>query len=161
MSMNKINKKAKAALFIICFLLIVAIVILSITFPTQAKQIANTTWEWLNKPLPVVGVSTIILGIFIIRIFAMTSLGKKQINEFKRTAQDTAETMKAYIDYCNQVIKEQNKKIEEMQEHDQERDEFIAKVVALIPNKKIKDLGELYYGEDEREETIDNQTKAN
>ena len=159
--MNKNNKKVKIALITICLLLLATVIGLCIAFPTQAKQYANTAWDWLNKPLPVVGVSTIILGIFLIKLFAMTSLGKKQINEFKRAAANTAESVKVYIDYCNKVIQELRTKIEEMEEHDRERDEFIAKVVALVPNKKIHELGDLYYGEEEREKTIDNETKAN
>ena len=41
----------------------------------------NNAWNWLNAPLPVVGVSIDFIGLFVWRIFASTSFGKKNIKK--------------------------------------------------------------------------------
>lgn len=113
--------------------------------------------DLLNKPLPIVGVTTAAILIFIWRLFVSTKFGQNAINEIKREYQEKYDKLKAEKDALEQERKENKEEIKEMKE-------CIITLCALIPNKKVNDLGDkfakgLEYGN--REETIDIETKAN
>ena len=113
--------------------------------------------DLLNKPLPIVGVTTAAVLIFVWRLFVSTKFGQNTINEIKREYQEKYDKLKAEKDALEQERKENKEEIKEMKE-------CIITLCALIPNKKVNDLGDkfakgLEYGN--REETIDIETKAN
>ena len=102
----------------------------------------------LKMLLPVVGVSVLMIMIFLWNIFKNTSLGKKMINEFKREAEKTKED----IDRINAEWEERYKlledKLENQRKYTAEVDTKLKVVVENIPNKKIKELGEKFYGKE-------------
>lgn len=108
-----------------------------------------TAWNWLNQPLPVVGVSTIFIGLFVWRIFASTSLGKKQIRKLNegfdkvRTEQANArDEEKKFEDNIKLLIAEKDAEIKQLKE-------IIKQLCNALPNKKAKAIGEKVYGERE------------
>ena len=56
------NKKLKYALIIIGLILALALVTLYIIFPTEFKATADYIWQKVNEPLPVVGVSLLVIA---------------------------------------------------------------------------------------------------
>ena len=113
--------------------------------------------DLLNKPLPIVGVTTAAILIFVWRLFVSTKFGQNTINEIKREYQEKYDQLKAEKDALEQERKENKEEIEKMKN-------CIIYLCSLIPNKKVNDLGDkfakgLEYGN--REETIDIETKAN
>lgn len=130
-----------------------------LVYPELSAQYVNVAWEWLNEPLPVVGVSAIIVGGIIIKIISMTSWGKAQVNRvneivdsFQKSTSEVLDQQKATVE--SQVrrleaeVKEKDKKIERLKER-------VITITKLLPNKKLKDLGK----EMQDEKAINSNTK--
>ena len=148
------NNKKKAlviTLSAICATIIAGVITCYFIFPAQTKQYAMTAWEWLNKPLPIAGVTTITICLFLWRVFVSTSFGKRQISEFKRQVEEIKEEYNLKDIEKNKVIAELKDKNEQLALRIGELEDFIEKMVVLIPNKKVKQLGEQFYGESEKE----------
>jgi glucan phosphoethanolaminetransferase (alkaline phosphatase superfamily) len=151
------NKKSNKTIIIVSLVLIlllaVALVVCLFVIPDQTRHYIKTAWDWLNYPLPIVGVSTLMVIILIWKIFVNTSFGKKQINEFKRNAQETKDN---FDNLLTQTNKEKAELIEIINQYKKELDtykEYLSKICEAIPNKQVKLIGaEL----NERKETIDN-----
>lgn len=60
----------------------------------------KTAWEWMNNPLPIVGVSLIAILVFLWRFLSSTSFGKKALKklsaDFEETKKSTSEQLEAY-----------------------------------------------------------------
>lgn len=60
----------------------------------------KTAWEWMNNPLPIVGVSLIAVIVFLWRFLSSTSFGKKALKklsaDFEETKKSTSEQLEAY-----------------------------------------------------------------
>ena len=119
--------------------------------------------DLINKPLPIVGVTTAAILIFIWRLFVSTKFGKNAINEIKSEYQEKYNSLKEKEKELELRKQELEKDREENKENIKEMKECIIYLCSLIPNKKVNDLGDkfskgLEYGN--REETIDIETKA-
>lgn len=70
----------------------------------------NGVWEFLNQPLPIVGVSLVVVIISVVKIISTTSFGKKTVNKIKDTFDTTVvkfnELEKKYYETEN-ALKEQ------------------------------------------------------
>ena len=115
----------------------------------QFSQWLANAWEFLNKPLPVVGISILMICWFAFLIFKRTSFGKRQlkkINEgFLRAHNEVESLKKEYTAFKEGVIKLLDEKQTEIN--------FLKDVVKQIcdatPNKKVKAIGEKIYGREE------------
>ena len=108
----------------------------------------NTAWEFLNKPLPIVGVSTLIICLFILKFISSTSFGKKNIkrlndgfNRISTACLESQAEIKKFEDKFNKALQEKDEEIAHLKE-------IIKKICDNIPNKKIKKIGEEVYGEE-------------
>lgn len=150
----------KKALKIICISLLacclVAAIVLYAIFPTQTKDVLTNIWAILNTPLPIVGVTTVAVLVFVWQIVIRTNYGKKALANIKEEYQAKYEQLKAEKDALEKEREENKEQIENMKE-------CIVKLCALIPNKKVNDLGDKFakgldYGE--TKETTNSETKA-
>lgn len=86
------KKALKIIGIVLAVLLGIAIIVLRIVIPNEMSAIFDKVWEWLNQPLPIVGVSSIVFGFTIWKIFVSTSFGKKGVqkleNEFNELKHD-------------------------------------------------------------------------
>lgn len=138
------NSKLKKALFIIGAILLVAIMVLYAIFPNQTKEIANNVWQFLNDPLPVVGVSFLIIFVGFYKILR----GKAKIKELEERYKAKYDELQAEKD---EIIHFE----EEIVDLVNENKDTIVNACLTIPNIKVNKLGEeLKNGK--REETIDN-----
>jgi len=115
-----------------------------------------TAWEWLNKPLPVVGVSTLFILIFLWKIFANSSFGKKKINELKELLRNTQTELEDKNKIANDRINNLLIENDDLKNKLEETTNIIKEICKTSPNKKIQAIGAKYYGE--RKETINNET---
>ena len=117
----------------------------------QFTQWLNTAWEWLNKPLPVVGLSTLIICLFVIKFISMTSFGKKQLKKlndgFKRIREQTESAKSEYQEFKNNV----NSILDDKQKEIDYLKGIIKELCDTLPNKKVKAIGEKVYGERKEE----------
>lgn len=126
---------------------IVALAICYIVIPEQTKLAADVVVEYLNKPLGIIGGTTITLGI-VFAFVLKTLLGTYQSNikselykvkEFNANAVVNAQN---YYDKADKV-KEETKAI--LSAYSKQIDECIEKVVKVcqtIPNAKVNALGQ-------------------
>lgn len=125
----------------------------------------KTAWEWMNNPLPIVGVSLIAILVFLWRFLSSTSFGKKALKklnaDFEETKKSTSEQLEAY--------RAEN---ERMKEELSSREEELAMLQATLGvvcstsrNKQVKEAyqkmkEEESHGEGkESEEAVDGDAK--
>ena len=153
-------KKSKKVLISIAVILVVLLVaayfVLLSLYPEQTKNWTMTAWEWLNKPLPVVGVSTLFILIFLWKIFANSSFGKKKISELKELLNATQTELENKNKIANDRINNLIIENEELKNKLEEAINIIKEICKTSPNKKIQAIGDKYYGE--TKETINNET---
>ena len=153
------KKANKVLLIIFCVLIAVAAVTVGIfygLYPVQTKEYILMTWNWLNKPLPVVGVSTLMILFFAWKVFANSSFGKKQINELKTELENVNRATKNERLSLETQIAYLEREIEQLRQDVETEKRVSAEAYAVSPNKKIRAIGVKYYGE--RKETINNET---
>ena len=153
-------KKSKKVLIIIAVVMIVLLIaaysVLFILYPEQTKSWTMTAWDWLNKPLPVVGVSTLVVVFFLWKVFVSSSFGKKQLNLFNERTSNVERDFELLKEQYQNTLKE----LEIVKSKAEEYKGYLVEVCAKSPNKKINQLGEVINGK-EREETINNEAEAN
>ena len=139
------TKKTKNALVIIGIVLGIAIMVAYAIFPTEFKQYARYIYDLINEPLPVVGVSLVVVAIFTLRLvkFIRQTNPSKELREMR-------EQHNAYVENSEkekQALKEQNTELRT----------YMAHICELSTNQKIKNYGKelLGYGE----ETINDKPK--
>lgn len=81
--MKKFTKVIKIILLSLLVLVLGGFVVLYIIKPELAKQILDTVVYYVNKPLPIVGVSVAVLSVLVWKIFSSTIYGKKKIAEME------------------------------------------------------------------------------
>ena len=116
-----------------------------LVYPELSAQYVNVAWEWLNEPLPVVGVSAIIVGGIIIKIISMTSWGKAQVSKVNEIVASFQESTSEVLDQQRALMENQVKRLEaEGKEKDKKIEQLKNQVITitkLLPNKKVKELG--------------------
>ena len=148
------KKALKIIGFSLLACLLVAGIVLYIIFPNETKDVLTNTWNVLNTPLPIVGVTTVAVLFFVWKLVFSTNYGKKALSNVKSEYQKKYEELKAEKEKLEQEREENKEQIEEMKE-------YIIKLCALIPNKKVNDLGDMFAkGLDYGEETTNSETKA-
>lgn len=105
--------------------------------------------EFINRPLPIVGVTVAAVLVFVFKIIVSTNYGKKRIGEYEANMNQMKEDYEAF----KQFIKEEKNKLAKL--NDETRNQ-LAIACQLSTNKKIKDFGK----ELNHEETINSETKA-
>jgi energy-coupling factor transporter transmembrane protein EcfT len=154
--MKKSTKVFIIVISIIAALLAIAIGVLYYLYPAQVKDYANIAWEWLNKPLPVVGTSVLMIIILLWKIFASSSLGKKQLKQFKERTQIVETDFETLKQTSQETIDAYKVELEQMQHKLEEYRLLIKKICETIPNKKVKAIGVNLDGKEE----INNETEA-
>ena len=135
------KKFVKAIKIILLSLLVLALggyLVLYIVNPELAKQILDTLVEYLNKPLPIIGVSVTVVAVLVWKIFSSTIYGKKKIAEMKAEYEhEKAELKKDYEE-------NKNKCVAVIGYYQKENDvvfESLKKVCEVSANKKVKEIG--------------------
>jgi predicted negative regulator of RcsB-dependent stress response len=99
----------------------------------QIKEFLMKAWEWLNAPLPIVGVSLIVIALFLWRVYAASSVGKKQLNTIKRGFEDTKEKLSVETIKMHETIQKQSEEIARLRA-------LLVELILTIPNKKVQNL---------------------
>lgn len=109
----------------------------------------NKVWEFLNKPLPIVGISVLMILFIVLKFISTTSVGQKAIKEFKRKYDDlTSEYNHLKLEY-KQFKESVDSQIAELTENYETRlnialaqfdyfESSIFSVLDKIPNAKVQ-----------------------
>lgn len=129
-------------------LFIAAYIVLSILYPNETKTYSDIVIDYVfNKPLPVIGVSAAVLGFFVYKVVkvALANKGKNykelkdQIGSLKNQLNQAKEQAEHYKELAEQINGQTNNVIKE--------------ICDATPNKKIKAIGEKYYGKETNSDT--------
>lgn len=103
----------------------------------------NQVIDWLNKPLPIIGVTTLALLIFVWKVVITTNYGKSKLLAYDKKVKDIEKAKEDFELAANEKVKELE------QDNDKLRAQLIH-VCELSTNKKIKDFGKELekYGEE-------------
>ena len=135
--------------------------VLYILYPDSTKSITKTVLNYVcEKPLPVIGISVLTLGILILKIISVTGIGNKSLKECK---DHLAESKEALAESKKESGKTHEELLEFEKYMDAKIDSFVAehnsnmrKICSTIPNKNVKELGEQFYGtKEENSETVE------
>ena len=140
----------KAIKYITYFLIIGIIVSLGLCFiiiPDRTKCAMEVVVEWLNKPLGIIGGTTITLGLVAgIVIKLIYDRHKDSVKEIVEKGKSFVEEQKAQAkDYYELAIKEHEQTKEILSTYSTRIDDLLNKIVEVcntIPNAKVKALGE-------------------
>ena len=136
------NKKLKIALYIIVGVLSIVSLVGYIFWKEQTTYIFECIIDFINRPLPIVGVSTVIVLGFVYKIFVSTKYGKKalkELNDDKDKFFGQAQEYKKNLDEQTELTKAL------VNAHQQEIDllkNYLVELCELSPNVKLKELGE-------------------
>ena len=107
----------------------------------------NYIIDLLNRPLPIIGITTLAILVFVWKIIIATNYGKAQLLKYEKKQQELEQNYNDFIETCNNVLNELNAQTSNYQEQ-------LSKLCALSTNKKIKDFGkELANGKETDSET--------
>lgn len=123
--------------------------------PSQAQPVAEwaqNMWNWLNEPLPIVGISIVAIAIFVWRFLATTSFGKKAMNKLKAEFEETKKGTQETIDQYRKEAEDMKKSMAELEEENEALKEALGVVCSNSRNRKVKDAMKLI---EETEETED------
>lgn len=152
-------KKCKKVLLTIAIILVIALSITLTVFYIVDKNgtqaVLDNIWNGLNRPLPIIGLSTIVIAVTIFKIVVGIRFGKNKIAQIEQTYQEKVnELMKMnndLIDFKNGIVDRVKK-----------GEECIVETCKVIPNVKVNAIGQKFekgldYGT--QEETTNNNSK--
>ena len=148
--MKKSNKVLTIVLLSLLFCCGVAYIVLYCLYPVKTQTITLDTIDYIcNKPLPVVGVSILVLAIALYKIIKFIIIHKgTKISELK---EEIAQLKKDLL-----ASQEESKIIaQSLFNYQQENNDHLKEICGSIPNKKVKTLGDKFYGKE-----IDNKTET-
>ena len=159
------NNKAKKIIGIILICLLVAfgiyVLVSFIVNKDGTMYWINYFIDLLNKPLPIIGVTTLALLLFGWKVFVSSKYGKAKLLEYelklKEIEQRYSDKSKELEKEHEKFVLDSNSKINELLSKNEQLRNELAKVCALSTNKKINEFGKVLenYG---KEETTNSDT---
>ena len=152
-------KKWKKVLLTIAIILVIALSITLTVFYIVDKNgtqaVLDNIWNGLNRPLPIIGLSTIVIAVTIFKIVVGIRFGKNKIAQIEKTYQEKVNELMQMnndlIDFKNGIVDRVKK-----------GEECIVETCKVIPNVKVNAIGQKFekgldYGT--QEETTNNNPK--
>ena len=152
-------KKCKKVLLTIAIILVIALSITLTVFyiidKNGTQSVLDNIWNGLNRPLPIIGLSTIVIAVTIFKIVVGIRFGKNKIAQIEKTYQEKVNELMQMnndlIDFKNGIVDRVKK-----------GEECIVETCKVIPNVKVNAIGQKFekgldYGT--QEETTNNNPK--
>lgn len=146
--MKKFLKFLKVFVLVCLVLGALALVGCYIAIPEQTKNAIDIVMEYVNRPLPIVGVSLLTIGCVIYFIFSKTSFGKKSLNAIRSELKDFTEETNHKVEVAKEYYEKAEQTKEEIKAilgaYTSEIDNltnYLVKVCETSPNVKINAIG--------------------
>lgn len=108
----------------------------------QTTYFTECVIDFINKPLPIIGVSLLVVLLFVYKIVVSTRFGKKALNQYKdelNKAQREWEQEKLSI---KEQIALYKAKIDEYKQYSEQLQGYVVELCELSHNVKVKQLAE-------------------
>ena len=152
------KKALKITFSIVLVLCGIAYVLCYIFLKEQTKEFTQNVIDLLNKPLPIIGVSTGVVLFFIYKCFVSTKYGKKRINEFKEENDNLRHEIAEYKQIIDLALNNCENSVNELKNDILETKEYVIEGFELNKNIKIKEIAKKMRGVED-EETINSDTE--
>ena len=152
------KKALKITFSVVLVLCGIAYVLCYIFLKEQTKEFTQNVIDLLNKPLPIIGVSTGVVLFFIYKCFVSTKYGKKRINEFKEENDNLRHEIAEYKQIIDLALNNCENSVKELKNDIQETKEYVIEGFELNKNIKIKEIAKKMRGVED-EETINSDTE--
>ena len=146
--MEKFKKVLKVVLLSLLGLCSVGAIVSYAIIPEQTKSFFDGIREFINQPLPIVGVSIVGVGSMLWLVLSKLGYGKKALNEMKQDIVDfkakANETKDKAQEYYDLALKYQSETKVILSNYDSKIESCfveLEKVCETMPNAKIKELG--------------------
>lgn len=139
------NKKVRN-IIILSVLAILGIVyaVFYILFPDATKQVTGDVLDYVcTKPLPVIGISLLALGILVFKVISVSGIGNKSLKECRKDLEESKVAQEKTHAELLAFEESFDKKLDEFKE---KSDDQLRQICENIPNKNVKELGEKFYG---------------
>ena len=142
------NNKTKKIILIVLISLLVAfgiyVLVSFIVNKDGTMYWINYFIDLLNKPLPIVGVTTLALLLFVWKVIITSNYGKAKLLEYDAKRKEIEKEHEKFVLDANSKINELLNKNEQLRNE-------LAQVCALSTNKKINEFGKVLenYGKEE------------
>ena len=147
--MKKFDKVLNWILFGLFATCLVASIVCYLVNPAMTQSFFNYVLDLLNRPLPIIGVTTLAILVFIWKVIIATNYGKAKLAKYDQKQKELEEQYKEFVEKCES-------KLNELEQNTNLTKEQLTKLCGLSTNKKIKDFGkELANGKE-----LDSETKA-
>lgn len=154
------NKKARKIFIIVLAAIIgtlgVAIAICYFVIPDLTKHYAAIAWDWVNHPLPVVGVSALFIAFFIWKVFVSTSYGHKKYNELLAKFKELYDLYLLFVEERNRRELEWQEKYKKLDAKYKALKDYTTTIKLANPSKKVREIPEITEDEEKREEETNN-----
>lgn len=154
--MKKVFKIITFTLLALCG---IAYLLCYIFLKEQTTYFTECLIDFINRPLPIIGVSTLVVLAFVYKCFVATKYGKKAISEFKeendqlrQEIEQQAQLLKTYEEMSKIALNQAKNDIDEIKE-------YIIKGFELSKNIKVKEIANKLRGV-EYEETTNSDTET-
>lgn len=139
--MSKVKKIFLIVGLSLLALLVIGGLVFWLLYPELSAQLVNMAWDWLNDPLPIVGVSTLILGMFAIKLVSMTSWGKAQVSKIKATYEEYKTQIGGELSMSKERVDELVSELARKQAEIEYLKGKLIELCSTIKNRKVNELG--------------------
>ena len=106
--MEKFKKVAKIVGIVAIIVLAVFVGVCLYAFPNETQEYFRNAMIFLNQPLPIVGVSLLVIGGFVLKAISMTSFGKKALSDLKKEHDKWKKEVDETESHEEELVKESN-----------------------------------------------------
>ena len=136
------KKALKITFSIVLVLCSIAYVLCYIFLKEQTTYFTECVIDFINRPLPIIGVSLVVVFIFVYKIVIATRFGKKALNQYQNELNKTQRELEEYKLSIKEEIALYQAKIEEYKQYTKQYKDYIVELCELSHNVKVKQLGE-------------------
>ena len=156
----KLIKTLKIVAIVVLALCLIAYAICWFVINEQTRWFTEFVWTWLNKPLPVVGSSILIIFFCIIKfILPRTSFGQRNIRAIKQEVAEAKEELAEFKKATEEAYKNLTSFYDENKSYIDNVQNDVVDICNALPNKKVKLIGGKIYERNQAKEETDNQAE--
>lgn len=143
MKTSKVNKVLVIIIFSLLIVLGISTYVLYLINPKAVTDYFNWFVDILNKPLPIIGVTTLALLVFVWKVVVATNYGKAKLKIYE-------DKLKQIEQAKDDLEKAADEKIKELKEENDKLRAQLIHACELSTNKKLNDFGKELenYGEE-------------
>lgn len=108
----------------------------------QTTYFTECVIDFINRPLPIIGVSLLVVLIFVYKCVVATRFGKKALNQYQNELNKTQRELEEYKLSIKEEIALYQAKIEEYKQYSEQYKTYIVELCELSHNIKVKQLAE-------------------